>query len=158
MAASFRPQDSFGQARSLESQKPDYWPKSYFLPGTIICTLVCETHKRQTAKIENKKFQAPMPPFKDVHFFCYKYRYFIVVKNFYDHYFALPLWSFGRQGLKGKPLNLRQEYIGIRDYRLEEDHEDPRPTVRELVTEEMHNEDRLFPESIVWITRAESLF
>jgi hypothetical protein len=98
-----------------------------------------------------------IPAFKEPYVFCYKYRYLIVVKPFYDHYVALPLWSFSRQGLKGKPASLRAECIGIEDHRSEADYQNPRPEVKELVTKEMFQGDRLFKESLVWITRPQSL-
>jgi hypothetical protein len=157
MAASLRTQDSCWQAESPGPHYSDCWPKSSFVPGTIIRTILCETHKRQTTKDEKNKFQVPIPAFKDPYVFCYKYRYLIIVKNFYDHYIALLLWSFSRQGLKCKPSILREECIGIKDHRSGAEYQNPRPEVKELVTEEMFQEHRLFSESIVWITRPQSL-
>lgn len=157
MAASSRPQESSEQAESLGSHHPDCWPKSSFVPGAIVRTILCETHKRQTTKPEKNKFHVPISAFKDPYAFCYKYRYLIVVQTFYDHYIALPLWSFSRRGLKGKPSSLREECIGIKDHRSEADYQNPRPEVQELVTKQMFQKDRLFEESLVWITRPQSM-
>jgi hypothetical protein len=113
MAASLPPQDTSEQAKSLGSHHSGGWPKSSSVSGAIIRAILCETHKRQTRKVEKNKFQAVIPAFKEPYVFCYKYRYLIVVKTFYDHYVALPLWSFSRQGLKGKPASLRAECIAV---------------------------------------------
>ena len=155
MTTSLRPRDSFGLAKSLQNEISDNWPKSYFFPGTIVRTIVCEMHKRQTKTSEKHKFQASIAPF---HYLYSTYRYFIVVKTFYEHYVVLPLWSFGRQGLRNKQSRFKEEFVGVRDHRCQGHYKNPSPRVRELVTEEMHCEDMLFPESIVWVTRPQSLF
>ncbi len=161
MAASFRPQESCGLPKAIGwKRQPGCWPESSFFPGTILRTMVCETHTDQDNNHHEhgNRFKAPMPPFDHEHFFCNKNRLFIVVKNFYDHYLALPLWSFNRQGLRHKDPKLELECIRIRDHRRSEgDYENLGPEVRDLVTEEMFEPVMLFPESTVYVTRPEAL-
>jgi hypothetical protein len=121
MATSYRLPNSSGLPKAsgvaeVDSQTPEEavrWPKSQSFPGTILHTMMCDTHKDHGRNEESDQSQSPKSPFEDNCFFYEKNRCFMVLNIYCDHYLALPLWHLPHQCLTSRQIALMKECIGI---------------------------------------------